>query len=306
MVSNDETGTFIRYGRAELQPETRRRVAQANAIIEEYEAKGYALTLRQLYYQMVARGLLANNKHEYGRLGDVVVKGRMAGLISWTAIEDRTRGLSTYRYHESPQEAIRELTKTYRLDKWSHQPMRPEVWVEKEALEGVIEHVCSMIQVDFFSCRGYASKSEMWRAGVRMAGYVRRGQVPIVFHLGDHDPSGMDMTRDITEQLETFCGVRVVVQRLALSMAQVEEWNPPPNPAKTTDSRFAAYEQQFGNESWELDALSPETIHGLIRDAVDRVRDEAKWLESLEQENADRDWLRHISGEEDGNGEEDE
>lgn len=295
---DDTTGTFRQYSSARLAPETRERVERAHAIIREYEARGYSITLRQLYYQHVARGLCENSKEEYNRLGDIVVKGRMAGMLSWTAIEDRTRNLNTWRYHESPHAAVRELTQTYRLDKWSHQRVRPEVWVEKEALAGVVENICSKLEVDFFSCRGYVSMSEMWRAGRRMASYVSKGQSPVILHLGDHDPSGIDMTRDIREKLMTFSGVRVQVVRLGLEMHQVERYRLPPNPAKMTDSRATDYVRKYGHESWELDALDIDVIHELIREAVEHMRDEAQWQESLQQENADRDWLRHVSGEE--------
>lgn len=287
------------YETKRIGDERMARIRQACAIVEEYVAQGFSLTLRQLYYQHVARGLCENTQAEYDRLGSVVVDARMGGWMSWTAIEDRTRNLSTWCYHEAPQQAVRGLAASYRLNKWAEQPMRPEVWVEKEALAGVVESICGRLQVDFFSCRGYASKSEMWRAGRRFAGYVGRGQTPVVLHLGDHDPSGLDMTRDIREQLRIFAGVPIQVVRLALNRSQVDVYAPPPNPAKTTDSRYRDYQRDHGDYSWELDALEPRFLQDLIEESVTRMRDEAKWLESLAQENADREWLRMISGEED-------
>ena len=94
--------------------------------------------------------------------------------------------------------------------------------------------VAERLRVPYFACRGYVSQSESFAAGVRFADHFRRRQTPIVFHLGDHDPSGIDMTRDNADRLHLFAGQRVEVRRLALNMEQIEEFNPPPNPAKET------------------------------------------------------------------------
>lgn len=284
-------GHYRAYIEKRFSGETMALIQQANTIIGEYENKGFSLTLRQLYYQFVARGLLGNTQANYNRLGSVISDGRMAGLISWTAIEDRTRNLRGTNTYTRPSEVLVAARAAYTLDKWEDQPMRPEVWIEKDALIGVIEPVCRELQVDYFGCRGYNSQSEQWRAGQRFARYFQKGQRPIIFHLGDHDPSGIDMTRDNQERLSLFAGVQVQVVRLALNFSQVEEHAPPPNPTKMTDSRAPDYVAKYGTESWELDALSPELISGLIRDAVLRVRDEALWDAALAREAADRDVL---------------
>lgn len=281
---DDSKGHFRKYADINISDKSAKLIGQANVIIEEYEAKGYSLTLRQLYYQFVARGLMENDQRNYSRLSRVLSDGRIAGLVSWTAIEDRTRNLMGLRTYVSPQAALKRAMDGFRLDLWSGQRFRPEVWVEKEALAGVVQGICNRLRVDFFACRGYNSQSEQWAAGQRFASYVQKGQIPIVFHLGDHDPSGIDMTRDNRERLAMFSGFNVTVQRLALNWEQIEELNPPPNPAKSTDSRFEDYERQFGSESWELDALPPEYIENLISKAVGSVRDEAVWDEMLQQE----------------------
>lgn len=287
-MTEEDHGHYVCYVPRNFGAAALATIRQANAIIQEYEGKGMPMTLRQLYYQMVARGLLANEVRQYTSLGSLINDSRLAGLVSWTAIEDRGRNLMGLATHASPQAAVKSVLAKYRIDKWADQPWRPEVWVEKAALEGVIGSICNELQVDFFACRGYNSQSEAWRAGRRMAGYLTRGQRPIVFHLGDHDPSGIDMTRDNQERLSLFCGVQVQVVRLALNMPQVEQYNPPPNPAKVTDSRFADYAVKYGDESWELDALEPMVIRDLISEAVLRIRDEAKWDAMLKLEAEDK------------------
>jgi hypothetical protein len=159
--------------------------------------------------------------------------------------------------------------------------------------------VCEELDVPFFSCRGYTSQSEMWAAARRLKACQRptngnRKQVPIILHFGDHDPSGKDMTRDIEDRLRLFMG-GLEVKRLALNTDQIDQYNPPPNPAKVTDSRAAAYIAEFGTESWELDALEPAVIAALIRDTVSGLRDAGLWAAAVEREDRHRELLAQAS-----------
>lgn len=294
MAKDEDTGHYRAYAEMNFKPATMETIRQANIIIQEYEQQGYSLTLRQLYYQFVARDIIPNKQAEYKRLGDVISDGRLAGLISWTAIEDRTRNLMGLETMNGPAAAVRAARADYRIDLWATQSWRPEVWVEKEALAGVVGAICNKLRVNFFAVRGYNSQSEQWRAGRRFADYIKKGQRPIVFHLGDHDPSGIDMTRDNTDRLTLFAGTPIIVQRLALNMPQIEELKPPPNPVKSLDSRADDYKARFGDSSWELDALDPRYITNLIKNAVERIRNEELWDEALEQEVADKRELDDI------------
>lgn len=271
-------------------------IDKANEIIDEYSEQGFSLTLRQLYYQFVARALIANKQSEYKRLGSIVNEGRLAGLIDWLSIVDRTRFLRSLSHWESPSEVIREDAECYRVDKWKRQPYRPEVWIEKDALVGVIEGVCHENDVPFFACRGYPSQSEVWGAAQRFIRYSRR-QKPMVIHLGDHDPSGIDMTRDLEDRFKLFEVQGVKVIRIALNMDQVEEFNPPPNPAKLTDTRAEGYVKQFGDDSWELDALEPQYISAIIQDEIFEVLDPIVWDEDIEEENEAKSTLHKIADE---------
>lgn len=286
--------TFRAYIPKNFRGDAVERIGVVNSIIDEYQQKGFSLTLRQLYYQHVAKGLIDNNVKEYARLGDLVNNGRLAGLISWDAIEDRTRNLMGLRTYTDPSQVLKEAKAAYRADLWLDQPWRPEVWVEKEALADVVGQICNRLRVDFFACRGYVSQSEQWRAGQRLASYVQKGQRPIIFHLGDHDPSGIDMTRDNSERLSMFAGTPVTAVRLALNMDQVERYNPPPNPAKITDSRFESYQRKFGDESWELDALNQEIIQDLILSNVMKIRDAKRWDAALSVEVSEKQMLQDM------------
>lgn len=292
--------TLLKYRDIPLRQSSLDTIGRIIQLTEQYQAQGLRLTVRQIHYQFVARGWLPNNGRTYGHVQGCVNSGRLAGLISWDAIEDRGRALRGLSHDTSPQASFRHALSAYRLDKWQGQPFRPEVWVEKQALEGVIEGICNELQVDFYSCKGYNSQSEQWRAGQRFARRIRDGQRPIVFHLGDHDPSGLDMTRDNRERLSEFAGVPVMVQRLALNYDQVEEYRPPENWAKTTDVRIAGYEdymRSMGADptvSWELDALEPTVIRDLISSAVLSIRDESLWDAALLEETEHRDYMQSI------------
>lgn len=277
--------TKIRYISKRPRQDTLAMIAQANAIIEEYMADGYSLTLRQLYYQFVSRGLIENTTRSYHRLGSIINDGRMAGLIDWEAIIDRTRELEKLPTWDSPSAIIEACANQFRIDIWAGQPARVEVWIEKEALAGVFQRVCEQWRVPFLCCRGYTSQSEMWGGAQRLLNYD--GQTLHILHFGDHDPSGIDMTRDIEDRLSTF-GADVEIHRIALNMPQIEEYDPPPNPAKMTDSRFGQYQQRFGDESWELDALEPRVLSGLVETEIRELLDAKRWEVSMEIETSMR------------------
>ncbi|MFD2839349.1 hypothetical protein ACFSYH_02025 [Populibacterium corticicola] len=239
----------------------------ASAICAEYAQQGYDLTLRQLYYQFVARDYLPNNQRSYKNLGAVIDRARKAGLLDWDYITDRTRNLSGLYTYTDPSDLIEQSVNDYHVDLWQHQDQRIEVWVEKEALAGVIARSALKLGVNYFSCRGYVSQSELHQAALRHRAYEDSGQEVTVIHLGDHDPSGIDMTRDIADRLALF-GASTTVKRIALNRDQIDEFNPPPNPAKLTDSRARNYINEFGKSSWELDALNPDTLAGLIENEI--------------------------------------
>jgi hypothetical protein len=285
---------LICYVPKSFRPDTQTRINQANEIIAEYQAQGFKLTLRQLYYQFVSRDLIPNTVQSYKSLGDVVNDGRLAGLIDWDAIEDRTRNLRSSPHWSSPRSIVRACADQFAVDLWDTQDNYVEVWIEKDALVGVIEGVCIEFDVPHFACRGYTSQSEMWGAAQRLIERENRGKKTTIIHLGDHDPSGIDMTRDIQDRLELF-GSTAVIHRIALVFDQIEQYNPPPNPAKTTDARYQSYAGKYGDESWELDALEPRVIVDLIREAVEDRIDRDAWEEALERRKTGRDQLGKVS-----------
>ena len=277
-------------------------IERASEIIEEYQRKGFVLTLRQLYYQFVSRDLLPNRQSEYKRLGSIINDARYAGLIDWEALEDRTRNLVSTPTWGSPADIVTACAAQFATDWWDGQKHYVEAWIEKDALLGVLEAAAEPWQLPYFSCRGYTSASEVWGAARRIGRVIDRGRKAIVLHMGDHDPSGLDMSRDIEARIRLFLagdGIadqeQFELRRIALNRDQIDEYDPPPNPAKTTDSRYASYEVEHGDESWELDALSPEVIARLVEDQVRGLLDEEAWGQAKAAQAQGRTQLQAVS-----------
>lgn len=284
----------IQYKEINFRGKSLELIGLINQVVDEYSSQGYELTLRQTYYQLVARGYIPNNERSYKNIGNLINDGRLAGLIDWHSITDRTRNLRRNSHWTTPSSVIESAMYSYMLDKWEGQPNYVEVWVEKDALVDIVGQACGGIDTPFFSCRGYTSQSEMWAAAQR---FIRQNRIRdncFIIHLGDHDPSGIDMTRDIQERLWMF-GADVEVKRVALTMEQVQTYNPPPNPAKITDSRCGKYMEEFGDESWELDALEPQMMTRLIRDEVTALRDDDIYQAVCDREAKEKEELRMIS-----------
>ena len=287
-------------------------IEQANEILISYEAQGFDLTLRQLYYQFVSRDIFpthwadketgsVNNERSYKKLGSIINDARLAGQIDWDHITDRTRNMKQNSHWDSPEDIISICASSYAIDKWSEQDNYVEVWVEKDALVGVLEVACKPLDVPYFSCRGYTSQSEMWVAAMRLVKQIKTGKHVNIIHLGDHDPSGIDMTRDIRDRLVLFISKHsdkphwFNLERVALNKDQVDQYNPPPNPTKLTDSRANSYLSEFGEECWELDALEPTVLTALIEEKVKALRDEEAWDESVATEQDHKEKLTACS-----------
>lgn len=331
-----------------FRSESRRVLDHALDVIQRYEAEGYKLSLRQLYYQLVAANVVENTERSYKRVGELLVNARYAGLASWDMIEDRGRSTITPPHWSTPRDILDTAAEAYRIDKWTAQPHHVEVMVEKAALEGVLQPVCHSLDVPFTSNRGYSSASAMFEAAQRLESHFRArmtriGGMPlrfrnvrtlryvndyllpecgkylhleqdsngqpllrwtseglaeahlpriVVLYLGDHDPSGIDMARDVHERLALLSDrIPLEVHRIALNMDQIRALKPPENPAKMTDARAASYVRRFGASSWELDAVPPEDLARIVTDAVVALRDPAIWAAECDRENAERSHL---------------
>lgn len=268
-----------------LSKANRIMLERINTILEEYRNDGYVLTLRQLYYQLVSKDIIPNNDREYAKLSNILKKGRMAGIVDWSAIEDRVRVPKLPYWVRDVQHAIQDTIEQYRVNRMQGQQRNIEIWVEKDALSNVLFRVTSKYHIRLMVNRGYSSISAMYDAHRRL----RSGDV--ILYFGDHDPSGKDMVRDIRERMEEF-GREVDVRPVALTMEQIRRFNPPPNPAKITDPRAKWYIREYGRTSWELDALPPRELIRLAEKAVEALIDLDQYNRCLDREQRDIEELR--------------
>lgn len=290
-----------------LNTDNKKQLDVINEIIEDYRQQGYKLTLRQLYYQLVSRDVIPNNVKEYAKISNLLKKGRMAGVVDWDAIEDRIRVPKLpYWVYDIP-DAINDTIKHYRLNRQKDQDFYIELWVEKDALSGVLSRKTYHYHINLMVNRGYSSVTAMYDAYNRIK---NAGKPAIIFYLGDHDPSGLDMVRDIRDRLQDFglsCyegdnfnemsdkGSDFAIKHIGLTWNQIQQYNPPPNPAKTTDPRSKWYIDKYGATSWEVDALNPDVLHQIIDREIQAVINEDRFNQQLEQEEADKEILRGVS-----------
>ena len=260
-----------------LSSENKIALETINDILEEYKSDGYVLTLRQLYYQLVSKDVIPNNDKEYTKLSNILKKGRMAGVVDWASIEDRVRIPKIPYYVRDVKQAIKDTIEQYRIDRMRGQSNKIEIWVEKDALSNVLYRVSSKYHIRLMVNRGYSSVSAMYDA------YKRLNNGDVILYFGDHDPSGMDMIRDVKDRLAEF-GIDIDVRPVALTMEQIKKFNPPPNPAKITDPRAKRYIEKYGKTSWELDALPPKELIRLAENAVKEIIDYDLYTEMLAEE----------------------
>lgn len=276
-----------------LNKKNQEQLEVINSIIKEYAKEGYRLTLRQLYYQLVSRDIIANQLKEYSKLSGLLVKGRMAGIVDWDAIEDRIRVPYIPYSVDGIEDAIKDTIDQYRLDRQENQEVYIEMWVEKDALSGVLKRITSHYHIKLMVNRGYSSCTAMHDAYKRFKNQEEMGKKVFLLYLGDHDPSGLDMDRDIKQRLEEF-GVDVEVKRIGLTSEQIKKYNPPTNPAKFKDPRAKDYIERFGKSSWEVDALNPKILHELVKKNVEELINMDKFEEKIEQESRDKEKLEEF------------
>jgi len=289
-----------------FRAETQEKIDRANAIIGEYG--GQKLTARQIYYQFVSRGWLANNVKNYKMLTGVLTDGRYAGEIDWDSIEDRGREPESPADWRHINDILDAAVYSFKLPRWRNQEFYVEVWVEKMALAGVLSPITRSHHVTLMVNKGYSSASAMYESAQRLMTacnaandteaerllelYGNDTKKPVILYLGDHDPSGKDMVRDIEDRLREFGVSELEVVSVALTTAQVKAFNPPPNPAKLTDSRAKAYIAEFGPKSWELDALPPRELNRLVEQAITARKDQELFDEVVAEEERQKTTVR--------------
>lgn len=331
-------------------------------ICEEYQRDNYTLTLRQLYYQLVARDFIPNHDKVYKKISGLKDEAVYGGLIDWGVFEDRGRVPHTPYYENSVAEALERTVGYYRLDRQENQNVHVEVWTEKDAISSILKRVTNRYGITLVVNKGYTSSTAIYGAYERFSEKLNRDKKVKILYFGDHDPSGLDMIRDIRErlmfmflhgeQLEIFRdeleewwnkeGLTLYdvaefsdkydkvaglmrpdisdyqyekiyplfeegrmemyleqkdafrVEQIGLTMEQIKQYNPPSNPAKMTDPRNKEYVKKFGKVSWEVDALKPDVMQGIVKRAIEDSIDMKTYDFILKQERAEKDQIENI------------
>jgi hypothetical protein len=281
--------------------------ALADGIVGIIDEVGPPMSVRQVFYQCVVRQLVANDKSAYVKIRRLLDLLRDSGDVDEEAIVDRSRSVREATTWTDADEFIEADPGSYRKDLWVMQPVRVEIWLEKDALVGVIEPVTRKLGVLLLPARGFASRSALYQASERINASEK---LTIIYYLGDHDPSGLDMDRDLQHRLEKFGvtfskpemieGPQATFDRLGILPEDIIEFNLPPQRVKSNaeakkqgkkkgDPRATAFMKKYGADTVELDALPPDELRRRIKQAIKSHIKDAAWDRAQATEAAERE-----------------
>ena len=285
-------------------------IGAISEVIEIYSEKDIRMTLRQLYYQLVAADIIPNDDSVYKKLSTLLTDSRYVGIVDWEAIEDRVRVPRVPSEWDSIPDIVQSAISSFRLPRWEGQEYYIELLTEKDALSSILAPIAHKWHVTFCVNRGYTSATAIYDMFKRVFSEVEKGKKAILLYLGDHDPSGLDMIRDIELRIQEFLVVKGIpinrdgyVKQIALTTEQVNKYSPPPNPAKITDPRAKLYIQRYGRKSWEVDALPPDVMMSLVEKSIKSYIDIDQWNAIIDEEEGQKEKLQTILDETDWNAE---
>lgn len=263
-------------------------LAQVQKIIESYN---FALTLRQIYYQLVAKQIIPNQQKYYVKLSRLCVIGRDEGMLEEDAFADRLREIDKPDSWTDLSDFMGTVNNAYKKDKWNDQDKYIEIWTEKDALRGVIAPVTHHFDVGLLVVRGQVSRTAIYEAYVRFIEKMQEGKECYLFYFGDFDPSGMSIYFSLIERLREHddgYGERINFQRIALTPQQIADYNLPQDPAKQSDPSYKSFIAEYGDNVVELDSLPPDALRDLIRNCIEVNIDNAVLAQVQETEQKEK------------------
>jgi len=271
----------------------RRSKADINAInsaIIDLLADEKPMTVRQVFYRLVSEGIIGKTETEYkSTVCRLLAQLRREKVIPFNWIADNTRWMRKPKTYDSLAEMLDLTQQTYRRAVWSNQDCYVEVWLEKDALSGVLSPITFEWDVPLMVTRGYPSLSFLHSAGEAIA--EQEGRTCYVYYFGDHDPSGVDIPKKVEAALGEFAPrVSLRFQCVAVLPEQIEAWNLPTRPTKKSDSRS----KSFKGESVEVDAIPPTTLRGIVENCILQHIDVDALAAMDAVETAERETLRTI------------
>jgi hypothetical protein len=248
------------------------------------------MTVRQLFYRLVSQGAIAKTEQEYkGTVVRLLAEMRRAGEIPFSWIADNTRWMRKPKTHSGLAAALDETASVYRRAVWDEQDAYVEIWLEKDALAGVLYEITEQWDVPLMVTRGYASLSQLNDAAETIQWLDKPA---FLYYFGDYDPSGLDITRAVEEGIREFApDADISFQRVAVTALQIETLELPTRPTKASDTRSKG----FAGESVEVDAIPAGILRSLAASCITDHIDITLYDRLLETELAERETLRKIA-----------
>jgi hypothetical protein len=259
------------------------------ALLEIIDA-GKPMTVRQVFYQATVRGIVEKAESGYGKVQTDLTLMRRSGDLPYDWLADNTRWQRKPRTFSSVEQALQDTASFYRKSLWDNADSYVEIWLEKDALAGVLYPVTSMNDVPLMVERGYASLSFLYSA----AEYINTLDGPAyVYHLGDYDPSGVNAGEKIEETLRELApDADITFERIAVTEKQIADWELPTRPTKASDSRS----KNFGNISVELDAIEPNQLRALVQETIERHLPQEQFEILKAAEESEREIIARLVG----------
>lgn len=251
------------YQTSPIKRRTKSDLAEIRAALYDTLEGDNPATVRQVFYRLVSVGIIDKTEAEYkNTVCRLLALMRREGALPFGWIADNTRWMRKPRTFSSVSDALKRTAELYRRALWDEQKVYVEVWLEKDALAGVLYPITSEWDVPLMVTRGYPSLSFLYEAAEQIGETEKR---TFIYYLGDHDPSGVNIPKVVERDLREMApDADMTFERLAVNLEQIRRLNLPTRPTKKSDSRA----KNFKGESVEVDAIPPATLRSLVRAAI--------------------------------------
>jgi len=255
--------------------------------VQELRDEHDVVTVRQAFYALTVRGVVAKTEAGYRQVQRQVLLMRRESLLPWGFVADGTRWQRKPASYDNVNDVLDQVARTYRRNLWMSQDVRAEVWLEKDALASIVTKATEPWDVALMVSRGQASDTFCYSAAQEALTAARYGITTYIFALYDSDRSGRVAAEKVREKLQRYSGgAPIEFDLLAVTDEQIEEWSLPTRPAKENANEIAV----------ELDAIPPDKLIGLVDDAITALVDDEAWEKELAFENSEREILTRIAG----------
>jgi hypothetical protein len=287
-ISDEDLLTAIsERGGRKIQDNTAEVWAGFLRVFDEIESP---MTVRQMYYQLETMGVVPKDEAGYRIVQRQLLRARRARFIPYDWIADNTRWMRKPDTYNSLDSFLKISQDSYRRAIWAQQPTYVEIWIEKDALTGVIQPVTSKWDVPLMSIKGYSSESFAYGAAENIRTV---GKPAYVYYFGDRDPSGVNISEDLEKKLSGFLkgsGIPFHYERVAVTEEQIEVFNLPTRPTKRTDTRA----KNWKGESCELDAIRADDLRSMVEEVIKRHIDPKVYESTMVIEEQERSTLRNL------------